>query len=109
MATTYKVLGQVIPSANTLTSAYTVPASTQTVISTITICNLGAGPSTFRIAVRTSGAAIANQHYIYSDAVVAPQDTQTLTLGITLSATDIVSVSAQSGLVSFNLFGSEIS
>jgi len=108
MPTTYKVLGQVQPSANTLTTAYTVPSATQAVISTISVCNLGAGPSTFRIAVRPAGAAIANQHYIYSDAVVAPQDTQTFTLGITLAATDVVSVSSQSGLVSFNLFGSEI-
>jgi len=108
MATTYKVLGQVHPTLNTLTTAYTVPASTQTVVSTITICNLGAGPSTFRIAVRPAGAAIDNKHYIYSDAVVAPQDTQTLTLGITLGATDVVSVYSGSGKLSFNLFGSEI-
>jgi len=108
MATTYKVLGQVHPSANTLTTAYTVPAATQTVVSTITICNLGAGPSTFRIAIRVAGGSIANKDYIYSDAVVAPQDTQTLTLGITLGATDVVSVYSGNGKLSFNLFGSEI-
>ena len=35
MATTYKVLGQSNPSATTATTLYTVPASTQAVVSTI--------------------------------------------------------------------------
>jgi hypothetical protein len=39
MATTYKVLGQLNPAATTPTTLYTVPASTSTVVSTITICN----------------------------------------------------------------------
>jgi len=39
MATTYKVLGQIAPSAASATTAYTVPSATQAVISTITACN----------------------------------------------------------------------
>jgi hypothetical protein len=39
MPTTYKVLGQAAPTANTLTDVYTVPSATQAVISTITVCN----------------------------------------------------------------------
>ena len=108
MATTYKVLGQVQPSANTQTTAYTVPASTQAVISTVTVCNFGDVASTFRIAVQPAGASLINKHYIVFDTAVAPEDTVTLTLGITLGATDVLSVQSYSGLVSFNLFGSEI-
>ena len=47
MATTYKVLGQSNPAATTLTTLYTVPASTQTVISTITVANQAATAATY--------------------------------------------------------------
>jgi hypothetical protein len=108
MATTYKVLGQSQPSAITATTAYTVPSSSSAVISTIAVCNLGAYPSTVRIAVRPDNESLANKHYIVYDATVAPQDTATFTLGITLGDTDVVTVYSLSGLVTFNLFGSEI-
>lgn len=109
MATTYKVLGQTNPSATTATTAYTVPSSTQTVISTITVANIGSAPATYRIAVRPDGEALANKHYIVYDSSVAPQSTDTLTLGITLDASDVVTVYASSATIAFNLFGSEIS
>lgn len=109
MATAYKVLGQSYPSSDTLTTAYTVPSATETVVSTITVCNLGAAPDTYRIAVRPDAEAIANKHYIAYDSGIAPQDTQTLTLGITLNASDVISVYSDLGTIAFNLFGSEIS
>jgi hypothetical protein len=39
---------------------------------------------------------------------VAPQSTDTLTIGITLDATDVVTVLASTATMAFNLFGSEI-
>ncbi len=59
MATSYKVLGQSNPSATTATSLYTVPAATQAIVSTITVCNQAATAATYRIAVRIAGAALA--------------------------------------------------
>jgi len=108
LAATYKVLGQVNPSAATATTAYTVPAATETVISTITIANLGPAPATYRLAVRPNGEALANKHYVVYDSSVAPQSTDTLTLGITLDATDVVTVFTSTANFAFNLFGSEI-
>ena len=108
MATAYKVLGQVNPSATTATTAYTVPSSTETVVSSIMICNAGGSPATYRLAVRPNGATLANQHYLVYDSSIAPQSTDTLTLGITLDASDVVTVYASSATVAFNLFGSEI-
>jgi len=108
LAATYKVLGQVNPSATTATTAYTVPSATETVISTITVANLGAAPATYRLAVRPNGATLENKHYIVYDTGVAPQSTDTLTLGITLDASDVVTVYASSASMAFNLFGSEI-
>ena len=108
MATTYKVLGQVNPSATTATTAYTVPSATETVISTIAICNTGAYPTTYRIAVRPDGESLATKHYVAYDSTIAPQDTITLTLGITLNASDVVTVYAGAATLAFNIFGSEI-
>ena len=39
MATNYKVLGQSNPAATTATSLYTVPAATQTIVSTVVVTN----------------------------------------------------------------------
>jgi hypothetical protein len=107
MGTTYKVLGQSAPSATTNTDLYTVPSLTSAVCSTLAVCNRGT-TTTFRVAVRPAGAAIANQHYIAYDTSVNQYDTVFLTLGITLAATDVITVYAGAATLSFSLFGSEI-
>ena len=108
MATTYKVLGQSNPSATTATTLYTVPAATQTVISTVVVANLAATSATFRIAVRVAGAALANSQYVAYDVSVGANDSTALTLGLTLGATDVVTVYASTANLTFSAFGSEI-
>ena len=110
MATVYKVLGQVDLQAATLTTLYTVPASTETVISTVIVANRAATASTFRLAVRPNGASISDQHYIAYDVPIAANDSTTLTLGLTLDATDVLSVNAAgtASRLSFNAFGAEV-
>lgn len=109
MALTYKILGQSNPAANTNTDLYTVPSATSTVCSTLVICNQAATGATFRIAVRPAGAAISTAQYIAYDSSINANDSITLTIGLTLASTDVVTVRANSASVSFNLFGSEIS
>ena len=109
MATSYKVLGQVSPSATTDTTLYTTPAATQTVVSTVTIANTTGNNATFRIAVRPAGAALATQHYVAYDVTVGSFDTTALTLGLTLAATDVVTVRASASGIVFHAYGSEIS
>ena len=108
MATTYKVLGQSNPSATTATTLYTCPALTQTVISTITVTNQAGTSGTYRIAVRPNGATLATEHYIVYDATISANSVTAYTLGITIDASDVVTVYASSGDFSFNAFGSEI-
>jgi hypothetical protein len=108
MARVYKVLGQLAPSATTNTDIYTVPSLNQTVVSTITVCNRSTSSATYRVAVRPLGESIENKHYIAFDAAVPASDTIALTLGITLSETDKITVYASSANLSFNIFGSEI-
>jgi hypothetical protein len=108
MATTYKVLGQAKPSANTLTTAYTVPSSTEAVVSTIVLTNLGPTATTYRIAIQKNGASISQEMYIAYDISIPTLDSLALTLGLTLDAADVISVESYNGLVNFNIFGSEI-
>jgi len=109
MPTVYKVLGQSNPPATTATTLYTVPAATEAIISTIVIANLTATAATFRIAIRPNGATLANSQYIAYDITVGASDSTALTLGVTLDATDIVTVYASTANLTFTAFGSEIS
>lgn len=109
MPTTYKVLAQSNPSAATLSTLYTVPSSTSTVVSSIVIGNLAGAAATYRIAVRPAGESIANKHYVVYDATVAATDSVTITIGMTLAATDVISVYASTSTMSFQAYGSEIS
>jgi hypothetical protein len=108
MASTYKVLAQSAPSATTNTDVYTVGSGTSAVVSTITVCNRAASSATYRIAIRVAGATLANEDYIAYDSSVPANDTINLTIGITLAATDVVTVYASTANLSINLFGAEI-
>jgi len=108
MATTYKVLAQSAPSATTATDIYTVPSATTAVLSTIVVANRTATDATYRIAVRPAGATLANQHYIAYDVTVGASDSTTITLGVTMATTDVLTVYASTADLSFNVFGSEI-
>ena len=109
MASTYKVLAQSAPSATTNTDSYTVGSGKSAIVSTITVCNRSASAATYRIAIRPAGATIANQHYIAYGATCPANDMIALTIGITLAATDIVTVYASSADLSFGIFGVEVS
>jgi hypothetical protein len=109
MPTTYKVLGQSNPSATTATSLYTVPAATQTVVSTVTVCNQTSTAGTYRIAVRVAGGALAASQYVAYDVSLPGNASDTLTLGLTLGAADVITVYASAATFSFNAFGSELS
>ena len=108
MASTYKVLAQSAPSATTNTDVYTVGSGKSAVVSTITICNRSGSSVTYRIAISIAGSALANEDYIVYDSIVPGNDSIALTLGITLAATDVVTVYASTANLSFNLFGTEI-
>ena len=108
MPQTYKVLGQISPTANTLSNVYTVPASNSAVISTITICNQTATNASYSIAVAPAGVTDNVRHYLIRGGVVPAADSIGVTLGITVSATDQVRANASVANISFNVFGSEV-
>lgn len=108
MGNAYKVLGQSAPSATTNTDVYTVPSSTQAVLSGISLCNRSATATTYRVAIRPGGAAIANQHYIAYDVVLPGLATVFLPSGVGLATTDVVTAYVGAATVSVGVFGVEI-
>jgi hypothetical protein len=109
MAATYKVLGQLAPSATTESTLYTVTTGKSAVVSTLVICNQAAVSATYRIAVRPAAdATTVTKHWIVYGATVAASDSTALTMGITLASGDVIRVWASSATLSFSAFGSEI-
>jgi hypothetical protein len=102
----YKVLGQ-LASTTSAVALYTCPSSTETVISTLTVCNRAAAPKTYRIILRPDDETLADKHYLAFDVAIAANDTTALTLGITMDASDKLYVSASDTNLSFSAFGSE--
>lgn len=109
MATeTIKSPSYVLPAADTLTTLYTVPASTQAVVSTINVCNTASADATYRIAVLPSGVEITNANYIVFNATIAGNETVAFTQGITMDSGDLLRVFASTASVAFNAFKMEI-
>lgn len=110
MPTTYKVLGQNAPSGTTNADLYTVGSGKSAVVSTLSITNVTASSSTARVFVRVAGTAASVANAIVYDAAVAANSTLAMTLGLTLAATDVVTVQTSvANALTFQAFGSEIS
>ena len=84
-----------------------MPAATSTVVSTVTICNQGAATSV-RLSVAVAGLADTAKQYLLYDVSIAANTSYTLTLGVTLAATDVIRVYNTLATCSFNIFGVEI-
>lgn len=111
MPRNYTILGQRNPSANVLTTLYTVPSGNSAILSSISIANLNedlTSGSAFRLSVNTSSAAVSNASYLAYGLNVPGRDMITMSLGITLNAGSIVSVNANSSLLAFSVFGTEV-
>lgn len=109
MATTYKVLGQAAPANTTNADLYTVPADTSAIISTLMVTNTTATDATCRIYVRVAGATAAASNAIVYDGPVTANNFTAVTVGFTLSATDVITIQSGTGdALTFHLFGSEV-
>lgn len=108
MADTFKSLGQSIPVAATLTDLYTVPAVTSTVGSSLVACNTGDTEARIRVSHAIAGAADTAAQYLWYDLPLAAHDTFAPTLGPTFATTDVIRVQSDTGLVAFNLYGTQV-
>ena len=107
MATTYKVLGQ-LASTTSAVALYTCPAATETIVSTLIVCNRAAESKSYKVILRPDDETLEDKHYLAFDIAIAANDTTALTLGITMNASDKLYVSGSDTNLSFSLFGSEI-
>ena len=108
MPTNYKVLGQLAPSATTATTLFTVPSATEVIVSSLVVTNRGAVGGTYRIAVRPNGATLAAEHYIAFDVALAANSFVSLTIGLTIDASDVITIQASTADFSFSAFGSTV-
>ena len=112
MAKVYKELGSVAPAAATYTNLYSVPSNTQTVISSIAVCNATASARTYRLAQTASATAASAtahaDHFVY-DTTVPLNDTTIITAGISLNDRQNLVVYSSAASVIFTAWGVEIS
>lgn len=108
MATTYKVLGQSAPTNTSNADLYTVGSGKSAVVSTLSITNTTGSAATARVFVRVGGATAATSNALVYDASMAANSVTAITIGVTLTATDVVTVQTGTGnALTFQLFGQE--
>jgi len=112
MPNTYKILGQVNPSANTQSNVYVVPAATSSVINSVQIANQSASNASYSLIVMPS-ANFANpasngMYFIIRGSTIPASDAATLTLSLSLPAGAVLAANTNSASISFQAFGVEI-
>lgn len=109
MATAYKILGQSLPADTNNATLYTVPASTEGIVSTLTITNVTGTDTSFRIFVVEDGDSPTTSNAMVYDATISANSYTAFTLGITLGAADSLVVRSGTGnAVCFQAFGTEL-
>lgn len=109
MATTYKILGQSECTYGTEHLVYTVPSSTQTIVSTVVVANQTAAPGAFTLSVRPSAESTttAKNHIFYNTEIPA-MSSFVATIGATLYAGDKIYLKSLTEKSSVSIFGSEV-
>jgi len=111
MPQSFKRLGAINPSANTQTNVYVVPAATESVISTITICNQTTSNASYSLILMPSSifaSPAGAAHFIVRGATVPAADSIILTIGLTANAGSVLAANTNNNSISFAAFGSEI-
>ena len=110
MPSTYKILGQSRPANTSNTDLYTVPASTEAIVSTISATNVTATARAIRIFIVPSGGSASEANALVFDAELLPNTVQAFTIGVTLAAASkIVVRTVTASAITFQAFGQEIS
>jgi hypothetical protein len=99
-----KILAQGAPVGGQLFDLFTVPEGKQATVKVV-VCNRGSVDA-FRFAVSPALAAIAPEHYMAYDFVIAANDSRTSSAFV-VQAGDVVRVRSTNGDISFTLTGIE--
>lgn len=107
--TTYKILGQSAPTSTANADLITVGASKSQIISTLNVANTTGTAATTRVFARIAGATAAASNALLYDVSIPGNTSVSFTLGITLAATDVLTVqSGTSNALTFTAFGTEL-
>jgi hypothetical protein len=109
MAQTHKLLGRARPSAITVTTIYTAPASTKAMLSSIFVCNTSSVVDYLRLYVVPSGGSAAVGNAIYSDLPIAGNDSLLVNGVPVLEAGDFLAGYSLNGTLTYTVSGMEIS
>jgi hypothetical protein len=90
-ASPYKILGQIVGVANTNSNVYVVPASTNTVVNLITICNGTSNAVLIDLVARPDSEVLATKHFILKALTIPAADTLVLDTGVALQTSAILS------------------
>ena len=83
--TGYKILGQIVTTANSIANVYVVPAATSASIGTITVCNGTSNDVLLDLVMRPSTEALSTKHYIVRSITLPAADTLIIDSGVTLN------------------------
>ena len=108
MANAHKILGQVSPSANTLSNLYVTPASTSAIVGTITLHNFSDANASYSLVVRPINEEFDSKHYIVRGGILPARELISITGAVTMNADVILAANTNSGNVSLNAYGVEI-
>lgn len=98
--------GTIATAANLYSASST--AGTDTIISSIVVCNTSSSSATYTIAINTASATYATGRYVVYQATIAGNDTVALTLGLVLDPTNrFLNVSSSANTVNFSVYGVE--
>lgn len=108
MAQTYEILGQLSPTANTLTNVFVTGASSSAIVGTITLHNFSDANASYSLVVRPINETLANKHFIIRGGVLPAREMISITGAVTMNANAILAANTNGGSVSFNAYGVEI-
>lgn len=107
MPTSYKILGQITPAANTLTNVYST-GSSSAIVGTITIHNFSDTNTSYSLVVRPTATTLNTEHFIIRGGVLPAREQITITGAVTMNANTILVANTGGSLTSFNAYGVEI-
>lgn len=108
MANTYKILGQINPSGNTITNVYVTGASASAIVSSLTITNLSDSNTSYSLLVRPINETLSDKHYIIRGGIIPGREQITITSAATMNSNAILAANTGSSDISFQAFGVEI-
>ena len=108
MPTQYMTLGQISPSANTLTNVYVSPATTNAIVSTITIHNHSDANASYSLFIRPINETANDKHFIIRGGVLPARELISLTGAVTMNENVILAANTNGPSVTFNAYGAKV-